>query len=383
MTPPRVTIILSSLNHGRFVGEAIQSVLDQTFEDFELFIIDDCSEDDSWDIIRSFDDPRITAIRNPIRSRGAYGFNETIRNRAQGEFIAIHHSDDVWLPEKLEKQLAFIDTHPEVGAVFTQVNLIDDEGKPFLDPYHYYQTAFQQKNRSRFEWLNHFFLEGNCLCHPSVLARKVIMLNAGLYDRRLGQITDFDLWMRICLHHEIYILDDPLIKFRILKGSANQSGEKSSMHVRARNEWPLVAGRLLSIDSDEIFFSVFPEMRRLAHSAGNNLPFLLAIRAIETNITFKMQFGLNILYALLADDRIAKEIKDKYSFGYIELIELAARIDPFQSTELSEMINRGHALQKEVSRVKRTVSWRITAPLRVTWNYYLRLAGRTREKVPP
>ncbi len=354
MNNPRVTVILSSLNHGRFLEQSILSVLNQTFSDFELFIIDDNSDDDSWDIIQGFDDPRITAIRNPVRMRAAYGFNETIRHRAKGEFIAIHHSDDVWLPEKLEKQMEFIEAHPDVGAVFTQVGLIDEYGKPFLDTNHFYYSAFRQPNRSRLQWLRYFFLERNCLCHPSVLARKQEMLNAGLYDRRLGQITDFDLWMRICLRNEIYILEDKLVHFRILGRDANQSGEKHETYIRVWNEWAIVLGRLLQIDNEEEFLSIFPEMRRLAITSGNILPFLLAIRAIEAKDAFRTSFGLNLLYTLFADKDIALEISKKYEFGYQDLIALSGKIDPLRGADYFRMNNEiyrfFHALLRQISK---------------------------------
>ncbi len=361
MNSPRVTVILSSLNHGRFLDESIRSVLAQTFTDFELFIIDDNSDDDSWDIIQGFDDQRITAIRNPVRMRAAYGFNETIRHQAKGEYIAIHHSDDVWLPEKLERQIEFIEAHPDVGAVFTRVGLINEHGRPFLDHAHFYYSAFGQPNRSRFEWLRYFFLDGNCLCHPSVLARRQAMIEAGLYDRRLGQITDFDLWVRMCLRYEIHILDDVLTCFRILDRDANQSGDKQETHIRVRNEWSVVLGRLLLLKDEEDFFLVFPDMRRRAVPSGNVLPFLLALVAAETQDEFRVSFGLNLLYELFADECLVAEVMEKYDFGYIDLIAISGRIDPFNGEGCYQMM-------KEICRVKHTVSWQITKPLRFIAN---------------
>lgn len=368
MSSPRVTVILSSFNHGRFIAEAIQSTLDQTYKDFEFFIVDDCSDDDSWRIIQSFDDPRILAIRNPVRSRAAFGFNEIIRHRACGEFIAIHHSDDVWLPTKLERQIAFLDQHPEVGAVFTRVHLIDEQGTS-IDPDHYYQPVFGQKNRSRFEWLRHFFLDGNCLCHPSVLARKEVMLDAGLYDRRLGQITDFDLWVRICLHHQIYILNEPLLKFRLRSGNANQSGESGETFVRLRNEWQIVLRRFLVIDSEDEFFSIFPEMRSLSCPNGNDLRYLIAVRAIRTDAAFRKQFGIGLLYHLMADDDTVTMLKEKYGFGYVELIDLMGRADPFQGVELSKLVDRIRRLQMALMLMKSSTTWlrRLVAPLMFVW----------------
>jgi len=357
---PRITVILSSFNHRKFIAGAIQSVLDQTFRDFELYIIDDCSEDDSWEIIQTFDDPRITAIRDPVRSI-AYGFNETIRNRARGEYIAIHHSDDVWLPAKLEKQIGFLDSRPEIGALFTQVRLIDEYGRPFHDPTNWYTTAFQQPNRGRCEWLNYFFLVGNCLCHPSVLARRNVMLEAGLYDFRLGQITDFDLWVRIGLKHQLHILEDPLTLFRIRSGGANQSGHKPETHIRSRNEWPVVLGRYLQLHDEMEFFSIFPEMRARACATKNCLPFLLALRAIDSTNEFRMAFGLNLLYTLMECESVASDIREKYGFGYKDLIALSGRLDCLNGGDVFRLMS-------EIARVKSTVSWKITKPLRFLAN---------------
>lgn len=378
MTSPRVTIILSSLNHDRFVAGAIQNVLDQTFTDFEFYIIDDCSEDGSWSVIRSFSDPRIIAIQNPVRSRAAYGFNETIRYRAKGEFIAIHHSDDAWLPTKLEKQVAFLDANPEVGAVFTRVNVIDEGGGLFTDSNHFYYSAFNQANRSRIEWLRYFFFEGNCLCHPSVLARRQALLDAGLYDRRLGQITDFDLWVRLCLRHEIHILEEVLTLFRILNKEANQSGEREENFVRGRNEWLLVLGRYLQLGNEDDFFAVFREMLPKSHAAGNCLPFLLALAATQAGDGFRVAFGMRLLYDLFAEESIVREINEKYNFDYQDLIALSAQVDAFQGKKLWEQWLHIRALKNEVERIKSTVSWRITAPLRATWNFYLKCMGRKR-----
>lgn len=368
MNSPRISIILSSLNHEQFIAGAIQSILDQTFADFELFIIDDCSEDNSWEIIQGFTDSRIIAIRNPVRSRAAFGFNDVICHHAKGEFIAIHHSDDAWLPEKLEKQLTLMEENPEIGASFTRVSLIDEAGMPFTDSAHFYHSTFKPHNRNRFEWLRHFFLEGNCLCHPSLLARRQALIDAGLYDRRLGQITDFDLWVRLCLNHEIHIVDEVLTQFRIRSGEANQSGDKLETYIRGRNEWLLVLSRYLLIQDEADFFAVFPEMRYQSNPAGNILPFLLALRAIETETDFKVFFGLTLLYELLESETQASRIQDKYDFTLSDLIALSAQVDTFHGNEIFILRKQNSALESEIARIQSTVSWMVTKPLRIFAN---------------
>ena len=199
MNIPKVTVILTSFNHAKYIGEAIESVLAQTFTDFELIIWDDASEDNSWEIINRYSDSRILKFRNETTMRGIYNINKAISEVAKGRYIAIHHSDDIWVPEKLEKQLGFLKNNPKYGAVFTKVMAISDSGEVVDDPDNYYASIFDQDNRSRHEWLNHFFTKGNVLCHPSVLIDKKCYEACGLYRYGLAQMGDFDMWVRLCL----------------------------------------------------------------------------------------------------------------------------------------------------------------------------------------
>jgi len=362
---PRVSVLLSSLNHGKFVAEAIQSVLDQTYQDFELIIVDDCSEDNSWEIIQGFHDPRIRAFRNAKRCRAAAGFNESILLRARGEYIAIHHSDDVFLPDKLELQVAHLDTHPEIGAAFTQVKLIDECGAPFTEVGHSYLHVFKQPNRSRHMWLNHFFFHGNALCHPSVLIRKECFLDVGVYDRRLGQITDFEMWVRLCMKYNIHIIEKPLIRFRVRANEMNQSGSKPETHNRISLEYQQVLLNYLAISSEAELFAVFPDIRVMANAEHNHIPFLLARYAIEQGMHIHQAFGFYLLYDLMRDPKTVGELEQKYGFSYINFIQLTGSRDIFQLEAVAQ-------LQKEIGRIKSTVSWQITKPLRYVWNWLLR-----------
>ena len=121
----RVSIILTSYNHAKYLRQAIESVLNQTFTDYELIIWDDASTDDSWEIINSYQDRRIRAFRNVVNLRGNISRGLEV---AQGEYVAIHHSDDAWEPTKLEKQVS-LDQNPDIAAVFTHVQVIDEEGQ--------------------------------------------------------------------------------------------------------------------------------------------------------------------------------------------------------------------------------------------------------------
>ena len=108
---PRVSVIMASYNHEQFVGRAIQSVLDQTFQDFEIIVTDDASPDGTADVIRSFQDPRIS-VEQFERNRQDSARNRCLA-RATGDYISILNSDDEFHPRKLEEQVAWLDAHPE------------------------------------------------------------------------------------------------------------------------------------------------------------------------------------------------------------------------------------------------------------------------------
>lgn len=363
---PRVSVILTSFNHEKYIREAIESVLNQTFTDFDLIIWDDASADGSWVVINSYADPRIKAFRNEVQKRGVYGINKAISELVAGEYVAIHHSDDVWEFDKLEKQVAYLDAHPEIGATFTQVQAIGENGAPFAEEGHSYLHVFEQPNRTRHEWLKHFFFHGNGLCHPSVLIRKACYLEVGVYDRRLGQIGDFEMWVRLCMKYNIHILEKPLTRFRVRENEMNQSGNKPETHNRISLEYQQVLLNYLAISSEAELFAIFPDIREMAIAKHNHIPFLLARYAIERGMHIHQAFGFNLLYDLMRDPTTVGELEQKYNFSYINFIQLTGSRDIFRLEAVAQ-------LRKEIDRIKSTVSWQITKPLRYVWNSLLRL----------
>ena len=128
MTDGLVSVIMPSWNTGRFIAESIQSVLNQTYRDLELIIADDCSTDDTDEVVGAFSDSRIRYIKNEKNMGAALSRNRAMRE-ARGEWIAFLDSDDLWEPEKLEKQIAFMKDN---GYVFSyhDYERVDEEGKP-------------------------------------------------------------------------------------------------------------------------------------------------------------------------------------------------------------------------------------------------------------
>lgn len=127
-----ISVIMPSYNTGKYISDSIKSVIDQTYPDWELIIVDDCSTDDTVDVINSFSDPRIILLQNEINSGAAVSRNRALR-AAKGRWIAFLDSDDIWEPEKLEKQLAFMKNN---GYAFTYTDYrirLNGEWMPYIN----------------------------------------------------------------------------------------------------------------------------------------------------------------------------------------------------------------------------------------------------------
>ena len=217
---PRVSVVMPAYNHRRFVGQAIASVLDQSFRDFELLVVDDGSTDGTPNVIRQFQDVRLMLEVFPA-NRGAVVAENTAIRSSRGEYIAILNSDDYFLPGKLETQVNFLDANPAVAAVFGLPGRIDERGAPLPGLAEFEIGA--RIVQSRLEWLRVFFFLGNFLCHPTVMMRRAALDDVGLYDPRLASLPDFDMWVRLGMRHDLRLLHQPLTAFRVLDQERNAS----------------------------------------------------------------------------------------------------------------------------------------------------------------
>ena len=176
---PKVSIILANYNEEKYIAEAIESVINQTYTNWELIIIDDASTDRSQDIINSYKDSRIKTRFCKKNNHVAYASNLGI-DMAIGEYIAKIDSDDVWEAKKLEKQVLFMEEHTEYGVCFSKVNIIDEDSREantkFRDIFELFDKV---KNRSQEEWIKYFLKNGNCLCNASAVIRKAALQCVG------------------------------------------------------------------------------------------------------------------------------------------------------------------------------------------------------------
>ncbi len=211
MEKPRVSVVMSVYNGERYLREAVESILGQTFTDFEFIIIDDGSTDSSWHILNSFDDPRLRFVRNEANIGLTHSLNKGLA-LARGEYIARMDADDISLPERLAKQVQFLDAHPFVGVLGTAVRTIDSLGKPGRE-----HATLVEPNIIR--WT---LCLRNCLAHSSVVMRRDLVRRVGAYDTSAVYAQDYDLWTRLAQVTCLANLPEPLIYLRIHDTSVSQ-----------------------------------------------------------------------------------------------------------------------------------------------------------------
>lgn len=205
---PKITILMSVYNGEKYLQEAIESVLNQTFRNFEFLIINDGSTDKSEEIIKSHNDHRIRLIVNEKNIGLISSLNKGL-DAARGEYIARMDCDDISLPQRLEKQFNFLKNNPDVGVVASFTREIDEDGKSL-------STHWKQDRESiSREEIYHNLFFGNCVAHPTVIVKKEILNKSNLrYRSDYLDAEDYDLWCRISQIAPIVKMPEPLLHYR-------------------------------------------------------------------------------------------------------------------------------------------------------------------------
>lgn len=249
----KVSVLMPAYNHETFVGTAIESVLSQSFTDFEFLIGDDASTDRTAEIIRSYNDSRIRFYQH-CNNFGATLNHRFLLEQAQGEYIALINSDDIWMSGRLQKQVEYLNKHPNTVMCSSWANFIDENG----DSIAFADNIFEQPNRTQEEWIEYFFCHGNCICHPGVLVRNNIYKKIGYYNLALRQLPDFEIWVRMIREGDFYIFQEPLVAHRrFLKSGENTSTPKPENSIRDVMESYFVLTHYLNELDDVLFCKAF------------------------------------------------------------------------------------------------------------------------------
>jgi glycosyltransferase involved in cell wall biosynthesis len=216
---PKVTVITPVYNAEKYLRLALDSVLSQTFTDFEYLVINDGSKDSSPEIIRSYNDPRIRFIDNG-ENQGLAKIRNLGLSEVKTEYLAWFDADDSCHPERLAKQVEFLDANPDYALCCTDTDLMDEAGKVF-------QHAYYQTPTAPLEWL---MLWANQVANSSTMARKSTLTKNDLsYRMDAPPAEDYDLWCRLAFVSKIARLNEALVIYRVSSTGAFRSEQTKGM----------------------------------------------------------------------------------------------------------------------------------------------------------
>jgi hypothetical protein len=213
VTAPPVSVVVTAYNGERFLRPAIESLLNQTFRDFELIVVDDCSTDSTPQILSEFTDERMRVIRNE-RNLGIAETTNRGLAAARGEYIALQDHDDLSWPTRFEYQVAFLNSHPQVAMVGSSCNVMDEAGT--LVPH--WPVEYEDENlRWALLWRCPFF-------HTSLMVRRRAIEEVGCYssDPKYRFAEDYEFMSRVAFRHAVANIPQKLGCWRMHRTSASQ-----------------------------------------------------------------------------------------------------------------------------------------------------------------
>ena len=212
VTQPSVSVILPTYNRASLLRESIDSVLAQTYSDFELLVVDDGSTDDTREVVAGIDDKRLRYI-GLAKNRGQAAARNTGIKEAKASLIASQDSDDIWLPEKLDMQVSTLrESSPPTGVVYTAYERICGNGSEVLPPRRRVPKTGDVHAR---------LLRGNFITTQTTLIRRECLEKAGLFDEAQRSMDDWDLFIRLSKDYHFAFVDKVLVKYRVSSDSVS------------------------------------------------------------------------------------------------------------------------------------------------------------------
>ena len=212
LAPPRLSVCVPTCNGEAYVADAVHSVLQQSYTDFEVVAVDDGSSDRTLEILQALSDPRVRIYQNP-RRQGIPGNWNVAVTLARGEYVCVFHQDDVMLADNLARKMALFDTDPSLSLVHSRAERLVETGAPtHLDDWmEKAETDFVEEGEVYFRKL---LLRGDCICAPAVIVRRQQLAALGGFNAALGYACDYEMWMKLCVEGRVGFVHEALVGYR-------------------------------------------------------------------------------------------------------------------------------------------------------------------------
>lgn len=310
-----VSIILCTYNRAHTLKATIDSILVQTYTDFELILVDDGSTDRTQELLAEYSDERIRSYVLEENSFYCAAANFGL-TKVRGDYIAFATSDDVWNLRKLERQLDYMEKRKDCGACFTFVHLIDENGDNADEKYKDMLNVFRKVYYSRRDWIQRFIFEGNCLCHPTAVVRKEVLDKVGGYHVFYSLLADMELWLRIVRYYPIHVIEEDLLGYRMFEDQTKQvSGATEKKRTKSLNEHMIIRNNFINDLSEQeledFFANKFQYKEAFTHQEMEIERALLLLHCVS-DLPEIGTLGMDKFEKLLRDNEYVKVLKDTY-----------------------------------------------------------------------
>ncbi|RUR83029.1 glycosyltransferase family 2 protein [Chlorogloeopsis fritschii PCC 9212] len=316
---PKVSVIIPAYNAMTYLPETVESVLRQTFTDFEVLIIDDGSSDNIVQWVSELEDPRVKLISQD--NQGVSVARNTAIAHAQGEYLAFLDADDLWAPTKLEKQVICLDRHPSVGLVHTWMVFIDREGK---------STGRVMTSNAEGDAKKQL-LEKNMVACSSVMVRRCCLQTVGGFEPNLHFAEDWDMWIRISSHYPFAVIKEPLYYYRQVPNSLSKNLQ--------------VLEQAFYFVIEKAFRSVPPELLYLKNHSYGYANLCLAWKALQSSCR-----DCNLAYSY-RQQAISYYPQLRYTREYMRLSMAITALQLFGNDSYSKLLELAYALRRRILNV--------------------------------
>ncbi len=314
---PLCSVIIPAYNAMKYLPETLESVLQQTFTDFEVLIINDGSSDNIVQWADGLLDPRVKLISQ--ENQGLSGARNTGIAHAIADYIAFVDADDLWEPTKLEKQVRCLDDHPEVGLVHAWMALVDERGKS--------TGRVIKSSVEGYVWEQ--IVQWNKIACPSVMVRRCCFDTMGVFDRNLRSVEDWDMWIRIATRYPFAAIKEPLAYYRQLPNSMSKNCQ-----VMEQAFHQVIEKTFQSAPTEQLY------LKNRSYSYAN---LCLAWKALQST---NRDYLLAIHYRALAIDHNPQL---RYSHECMRLSLAIAALQLFGTNSYSRLLELAYALRRRIS----------------------------------
>lgn len=333
-----VTVLMATYNAETFISDTIDSILNQTYSNLQIIIIDDASTDSTLEILKCYaqNDSRIEIIDKTQNENICCAINDALP-RIKGEYIASIGHDDIWYMEKIEKQIEYMERNPNCGVCFSFCDIINDLGDIWPedgDKAELYKL-FNVENRSRVEWQRQLLYKNNVFCAPSSVIRKECICNRSrIYDYTYIQLQDYALWLDILKSWNIYIMPEKLVHYRQFENRENlsfMSIPKLNREIHEKNI--IVYNYVLGLDENQ-FFEVFSDKIDVEGLTCKNLVCAKAMILKAMN----NPYALLEITKVLDDDKLRKLLEENFEFSLNDFYDFNKKPLEYNAEDLSNYI---------------------------------------------